>query len=163
MKTKFKDKEWNLIGEKIELGKKLTFKAIDTDFNEIDFGNVKKTTILSIFPSINTSVCDFQTKSMNEIAKKYHQFDFVAISLDLPTALKVWCGSHNVNNIKAVSDYKDREFGKKSGFLIDELFLLNRGIIILDKNNKVIYLERKTDVHDQIDFEKLETFLNTLN
>ncbi|MGL5205025.1 MAG: peroxiredoxin, partial [Metamycoplasmataceae bacterium] len=62
-----------------------------------------------------------------------------------------------------VSDYKNREFGMKSGFLIDELFLLNRGIIILDKNNEVIYLEQKSDVHDQIDFDKLETFLNTIN
>jgi thiol peroxidase len=86
----------------------------------------------------------------------------VAMSLDLPTALKEWCGSHGIENIKAVSDYKDREFGMKTAFLMDEIFLLNRGIIILNNKNKIIYISRNENVHNQIDFNSLDSFLKTL-
>ncbi|MGL6125315.1 MAG: peroxiredoxin [Metamycoplasmataceae bacterium] len=162
MKTIFKEKERNLLGTELNIGDVLKFKAVDTAFNICNFESLKDITIFSIFPSINTKICDIQTSRMNKIAQKHNKYDFVAISLDLPTALNDWCGAHNINNIKAVSDYQNREFGMKTGFLIDEIFLLNRGIIILDKNNKVIYISRNTNVHDQINFGELEDFLENL-
>ena len=162
MKTIFKERERNLLGEQVSLGSVVKFKSVDTEFNEYSFEELTNTTIFSIFPSINTRVCDLQTTQMNKVAQNYPQFDFVAISLDLPTALKEWCGAHNVENIKAVSDYKDREFGMKTAFLMDEVFLLNRGIIVLNKNNEVIYISRNENVHSQIDFKTLDIFLKTL-
>lgn len=162
MNTFFKDKQRKLLGNEIKINDKLIFSSIDTDFNEISFNKINNITIFSIFPSINTNVCDLQTLSMNKIALTYPKFDFIAISLDLPTALKEWCGSHSVKNIKAVSDYKNREFGEKTGFLIDEIFLLNRGVIILDENNKVIYIAKNSDVHKQINFNELTIFLDNL-
>jgi thiol peroxidase len=88
MKTMFKEKERTLLGEQVVLGDVLKFKSIDTDFNESSFEKLDNITIFSIFPSINTRVCDLQTNQINNIAKSYPQFDFVAMSLDLPTALK---------------------------------------------------------------------------
>lgn len=163
MKTIFKEKERNLLGEPINLGSVVKFKSTDIDFNEYSFENLDKITIFSIFPSINTRVCDIQTNQMNKIAQKYPKYDFIAISLDLPTALNEWCGAHNVKNIKAFSDYKNREFGIKTGFLMDEIFLLNRGIIIFNEENEVIYIAQNANVHDQVDFNKLENFLNSIN
>ena len=162
METFFKKEKRKLLGQKVELGDVIRFKSIDTEFNEIDFTNLNKMTIFSIFPSINTRVCDFQTIQISKMAKEYPNLDFVAISLDLPTALKEWCGAHEIKNIKVMSDYKTREFGMKTGFLIDQIFLLNRGIIVLDENNKIIYISKNTDVHSQINFEKLEYFLKTV-
>ncbi|MDK2820014.1 MAG: peroxiredoxin [Mycoplasmataceae bacterium] len=162
MKTIFKNKERNLLGNQISIGSELKFKAIDFDFGEYSFDNLDKITIFSIFPSISTRVCDLQTLGISKLAKQFDNFNFVAISLDLPTTLKEWCGAHNIENIMAVSDYKEREFGLKTGFLMDEIFLLNRGVIILDKDSKVIFLSRNTDVHKQINFEELENYLKTL-
>lgn len=162
MKTIFKEQERNLLGEQVNLGSTIKFKATDISFNECSFEKLSKITIFSIFPSINTKVCDLQTTQMNKIAHKYPNYDFVAISLDLPPALNEWCGAHNIKNIKAVSDYKKREFGMKTGFLIDEVFLLNRGIIVLNKNNEIIYIAKSNNVHKQINFKNLEDFLNTL-
>lgn len=162
MKVIFKDKERLLLGKNITLNDEIKFTLIDINFNEVDFSKLDNITIFSIFPSINTKVCDLQTTSMNKTALLYPAFDFIAISLDLPTALKEWCGSHGTENIKAMSDYRDRDFGLKTGFLIDEIFLLARGIIVLDKNNKVIYKDVNHDVHDQVDFKKLTSFLDNL-
>ena len=88
MKTFFKERERNLIGDKVEIGSVIKFKTVDIDFKEYSFEKIKKITIFSIFPSINTRICDLQTIQMNKIAQNYPEFDFVAISLDLPTALK---------------------------------------------------------------------------
>ena len=88
MKTFFKEHERNLIGDKVNVGSVIKFKTVDIDFNEYSFEKIKKITIFSIFPSINTRICDLQTIQMNKIAQNYPKFDFVAISLDLPTALK---------------------------------------------------------------------------
>ncbi|MGL4342946.1 MAG: peroxiredoxin [Metamycoplasmataceae bacterium] len=159
MKTIFLKQERELIGNEINIGDKLTFKATKIDFEEISFEKLDKISVFSIFPSISTRVCDLQTTGINEIANKFPNIDFIAISVDLPTTLREWCGSHGVNNILAVSDYKDREFGIKTGFLIDDFFLLNRGIIILNEKNEVIYLQKNKDVHQQIDFNDLERFL----
>lgn len=162
MKTIFKNKDRNLLGDEIFVGSELRFKSIDFDFNECSFEKLNKITVFSIFPSISTKVCDLQTLGMSKLSEEFHQFNFVAISLDLPTTLKEWCGAHKLDNIQVVSDYKTREFGLKTGFLIDEIFLLNRGIIILDKNNKVIFLEKNDDVHKQIDFKHLKKYLENL-
>ena len=162
MKTFFKERERNLIGDKVEIGSVIKFKTVDIDFKEYSFEKIKKITIFSIFPSINTRICDLQTIQMNKIAQNYPEFDFVAISLDLPTALKEWCGAHNIENIKVVSDYKEREFGIKTSFLIDEIFLLNRGLIVLNEKNKIIFIAKNQNVHNQIDFKNLELFLKTL-
>ncbi len=163
MSTLFKGLDRKLLGKMINIGNKLSFKSVDIDLNEVSFEKLGKVTIFSIFPSINTKVCDLQTSSMNKMALLFPNFDFIAMSLDLPTALNEWCGSHGIKNIRAFSDYKDREFGLKTGFLMDEVFLLNRGVIVLDENSSVIYIARNKDVHQQIDFKALQSFLEKIS
>lgn len=156
MTTKFKDKEYKLTSKLISVGEQLKFEATDLDFEPITFENFEKTTVISIFPSINTKVCDLQTTEVIELSRNYKNIRFISISLDLPSALAEWAEDHKDENMEFVSDYRMRDFGIKSGFLIDEIFLLNRGFIILDANGKVLEVDANNDVHQQINFEKLK-------
>ncbi|WP_434337143.1 peroxiredoxin [Mesomycoplasma conjunctivae] len=159
MTTKFANKEYKLTTPLIQKGQILNFEVTNTKFETIKLNKFSKKTVISVFPSINTSVCDEQTIMINTIAKKYPNVDFISISLDLPTAIAQWLNINHSENITMYSDYKYRDFGQKTGFLIDEIFLLNRGFIIVDHDGKVIAVEANTNVHDQIDFEKLEQYL----
>lgn len=161
-KIKFGDQVLNLIGNELKVGDKVTFNATSDTFENVNIENLDKITIFSVFPSISTSVCDIQTREISKLAEEFRGFDFIALSVDLPTTLAEWCASKDVKNIKIMSDYKNREFGKKYGFLIDELFLLDRGTFVLDTSNKVLYIEQLEQVKNQINFDKLKDFLQTL-
>lgn len=153
----FKDKEYKLYGKEVKIGDKISFKAADLDFNEVEINSFKKKiTVLSIFPSINTSVCDLQTREISQLASQYPNIEFISISVDLPSALKQWCLAHGVDNVSVYSDYLHHDFGKKYGFLIEGLNLLTRGAMILDKKGEVVYEKKTKKVSDDIDFEELK-------
>lgn len=163
MQTKFKNKSYNLIPSLIKPGEKLKFSVSDTSFEKVEFENFGKTTVISVFPSINTQICDMQTISIRDLAKKYPQFRFISVSLDLPSAIGQWQNANQADNLEIFSDYRLRSFGMATGFLIEDVFLLNRGYLIVDANGKVLVVEPNSDVHDQIDFEKLEQKLAQLS
>lgn len=119
------------------------FTAIDGSLKEIKLSDFKgKVVLLSIFPSIDTSVCSLQTRKFNEEAAKYgDEVVFIAISADLPFALKRFCGAEGINNLIPLSDHKSLDFGQKFGFGINELRLLARGVVIIDNVGKVSYVE----------------------
>ena len=77
----------------------------------------------------------------------------VTITEDLPFAQARFCSNEDIKNLEMVSDYKEREFGEKYGFLIDELKLLTRGIVILDKEGVIQYVEYVPEVTHEVDFE----------
>lgn len=159
--VKFKNIDTPLIGNPVQVGTIISATVTNLQLEDVKLGKFdKKYTIFSIFPSINTSVCDEQTQMTSQIAKKYLDYDFIALSLDLPTALAQWCAAHNVENLQVYSDYKKREFSKKYGLLIDGIYLMNRAILVVDQAGKVVYAKHNDNVHDQIDFANLEDFLN---
>lgn len=160
MKITFKNISMTLEGTLLKVGDKVDFKATNTDFSEFDLNSVKGKKVISTFPSIDTSVCDEQTKRITEFAKKYQDIAFISISLDLPSAQKKWCAANGLENIKIVSDYKDREFSTKYGLLIKELKLIHRTIIVLDENNVVTNIIARNEVTDTPDFDKLEEVLS---
>lgn len=162
MQTKFKDKKYDLVSSLIEPGETLKFSVSDTNFDVVNFESFEKTTVISIFPSINTKICDFQTVSIRDLSRKYPQFRFISVSLDLPSAIGQWKNANASENLEIYSDYRLRSFGLATGFLINDVFLLNRGYIIVDSEGKVLVVESNSDVHDQIDFEKLEEELKKL-
>ncbi|MHA0261258.1 peroxiredoxin [Mesomycoplasma ovipneumoniae] len=163
MQTKFKNKAYNLVSSLIQLGEKLKFTVSDINFDVVDFKNFGKTTLISIFPSINTKICDEQTTSIRDLSRKYSQFRFISVSLDLPSAITQWKNANLSENMEIYSDYRLRSFGLATGFLIDDVFLLNRGYIIVDSEGKVLVVEPNSDVHDQINFEQLEKHLQNLS
>jgi thiol peroxidase len=138
-------------------------KAGDTapDFTLVDIG-LKPVTlqdtgsavrIISVIPSLDTPVCDAQTKRFNEEAAKLPGVDILTVSMDLPFAQKRWCGQFGVDKLKMLSDHKDGSFGSHYGTLIKELRIESRAIFVLDANNKLKHAEYVKEVADHPDYE----------
>lgn len=117
-----------------------------SDFN----GKIK---IISTIPSIDTGVCAMQTRRFNQEATALKDVVILTISCDLPFALGRFCGAEGIDKVITLSDHKDTDFGLKYGFLIKELRLLNRGILVLDRNNKVVYVEYVKENTELPDFD----------
>lgn len=142
-------------------------KAGDTapDFNLVD-NSLKPVTlkdtgghvrIISVVPSLDTPVCDAQTKRFNEEASKLPDVDIFTVSMDLPFAQKRWCGAFGVDKVKMLSDHRDGSFGTAYGTLIKDLRIESRAIFVLDQNNKIRHVEYVKEVAD---FPNYETALN---
>ncbi|MEG2198362.1 MAG: redoxin domain-containing protein [Malacoplasma sp.] len=115
--------------------------------------------IISTFPSIDTSVCDIQTKKIYEIAKAKN-ITLINVSTDLPFALNKWCMLNNISDINILSDYNGINLGKELGIVIDGFNLLYRTIFILNKENELVYYQFVQKVTDQIDFDNLSEFIS---
>ncbi len=113
-----------------------------------------KVCILSSVPSLDTPVCDLETRRFNEEAGKLGEdVAIVTISMDLPFAQKRWCGSAGVDKVITLSDYKERSFGKEYGVLIKELKLLARCIFVLDREGIIQYIQLVSEVSREPDYE----------
>jgi thiol peroxidase len=114
-----------------------------------------KVKIISVFPSIDTVVCALQTIRFNkEAAQLGEDIVILCVSKDLPFAQTRFCGAEGINNVITLSDYKDNEFGEKYGFRLKELGLLTRGVIVVDKDNVVQYVEYVKEVAEEPDYAK---------
>jgi thiol peroxidase len=114
-----------------------------------------KIKIISVFPSIDTGVCALQIKRFNQEATKLGaDIVVLCISKDLPFAQSRFCGAEGIDNVITLSDYKDNEFGEKYGFLLKELGLLTRGVIVVDRDNVVQYVEYVKEVAEEPDYGK---------
>ena len=145
-----------LLGDQVKVGDKAeNFKATKDDLSEFSLDELKgKVIIISSAPSLDTDVCAFQAKRFNKEASELSDdVAIVNITVDLPFAQKRFCDDNNIGNTITVSDYKDREFGKKYGFLIDELKLLSRGIVVIDKEGSIAHVEYVEEVTNEVDFE----------
>ncbi|HXS94927.1 MAG TPA: thiol peroxidase [Candidatus Limnocylindrales bacterium] len=126
------------------------------DFTLVD-GSLKPVTlqdtghnvrIISVVPSLDTPVCDAQTKRFNEEASGLPGVDIITVSMDLPFAQKRWCGAFGVDKVKMLSDHKDGSFGSHYGTLIKELRIESRAIFVVDKDNKIRHAEYVKEVAD---------------
>jgi thiol peroxidase len=130
------------------------FNLVDTNLKNVtlaDTGN--KVRIISVVPSLDTPVCDAQTKRFNEEAAKLPEVDILTVSMDLPFAQKRWCGAFGVDRVKLLSDHKDGSFGTNYGTLIKELRIESRAIFVLDRGNKIRHVEYVKEVADHPNYE----------
>jgi thiol peroxidase len=109
--------------------------------------------IISVIPSLDTPVCDAQTKRFNEAAANLPGVDIISVSMDLPFAQKRWCTAFAVDNLKMLSDHKDASFGTNYGTLIKELRIESRAIFVLDADNKIRHAEYVKEVADFPNYE----------
>jgi thiol peroxidase len=109
--------------------------------------------IFSVVPSLDTPVCDAQTKRFNEEAAKLPNVDIYTVSMDLPFAQKRWCGAFAVDKVKMLSDHRDGSFGQNYGTLIKELRIESRAIFVLDRQNQVKHVEYVKEVADFPNYE----------
>ena len=104
--------------------------------------------IFSVIPSLDTPVCDAQTKRFEEETGKLPNVSIYTFSMDLPFAQKRWCGAFGVDKVKMLSDHKDGSFGSSWGTLIKELRIESRAIFVVNKDNSVRYVEYVKEVAD---------------
>lgn len=145
-----------LLGKQVEVGQEApAFKATKNDLSEFNSEDLKgKVVVYSIAPSLDTSVCAIQAKKFNHDALDLsNDVVIVTVTEDLPFAQKRFCANEDIKNLEMVSDYKEREFGEKYGFLIDELKLLARGVVVVDKEGVIKHVEYVEEVTNEVDFD----------
>lgn len=145
-----------LIGKEIKVNDKaVDFTVLNNSFQEVKLSDYDgKVKILSLFPSIDTGVCSKQAHTFNkEAAELGDDIVILAISNDLPFALNRFCGAEGINNIITLSDHKTLDFSTKYGFLVEELRLIARGVIVIDKNNVVQYVEYVSEITNEPDYD----------
>jgi thiol peroxidase len=144
-----------LLGPELKAGDKAPdFEAVTDSLQAV---NLDKTghgvRIFSVVPSLDTPVCDAQTKRFNEEAAKLPGVEIYTVSMDLPFAQKRWCGAYGVDKVKMLSDHKSGSFGEHYGTLIKELRIESRAIFVLDKDNTIKHVEYVKEVAEHPNYE----------
>ena len=155
----------NLSGNQVEPGQTAPdCTLIANDLSEFKLSSIKgKKIILSVVPSLDTPICDLQTKRFNtEASKLGGDVVILTISMDLPFAQKRWCGLTGSDKIKTLSDYREAAFGKAYGVLIDKLRLLARAIFIVDPAGKIRYKQIVPEVAQEPNYDEALKALKTL-
>ena len=130
------------------------FHVVDNGLKPVDLaGTGAGVRIFSVVPSLDTPVCDAQTKRFNEEAGKLPNVTIYSFSMDLPFAQKRWCGAYGVDHVKMVSDHRDGSFGQAYGTLIKDLRILSRAIFVVDPQNHLTYVEYVKEVGDHPNYE----------
>jgi len=145
-----------LVGPELKAGQKPpAFTAVGKGLAPVTLDQFKgKVKIIAAIPSIDTPVCDAETRRFNEEASKLPgDVQILTISMDLPFAQARWCGAAGVDKVTTISDWRAAEFGQKYGALIKELHLLARAVFVIDKNDNVVYSEYVKEVANQPNFE----------
>ena len=146
-----------LLGKEMKVGDKApNFTALKTDNSKLSLEDIKnKIKIISVVPSVDTGVCELQTISFNEKATELGEdVVVITISMDLPFAQKRFCGAHGIKDSIVLSDHIDASFGMNYGFLMEESRLLARGVVIVDKDGIVQYVEYVDEVSNHPDYDK---------
>jgi len=144
-----------LIGPELKPGDPAPdFNVVDAGLNPVTLKDTgSRVRLISVVPSLDTPVCDAQTKRFNEEAAKLPGVDILTVSMDLPFAQKRWCGAFGVDKVKMLSDHKDGSFGSHYGTLIKELRIESRAIFVLDPHNRIRYAEYVKEVADHPNYE----------
>ncbi|MFH0793674.1 MAG: thiol peroxidase [bacterium] len=153
----FKGDPMTLVGPELKVGDKapdfvVLPNLVETATLKNSAGKVR---LMSVVPSLDTGVCETQTRRFNEEASKLG--DSVAVltfSMDLPMALTRFCSTHGIKNLVCYSDYKTGKFGEAYGLLIKELRLLSRAIFVVGKDDKIKYVEYVKEVTQHPDYDK---------
>lgn len=153
---KFKGNPLTLVGNELKVGD----AAPEAEVLANDLSPVKlsgfggKVCVICTVPSLDTPVCDIQTRKFNEQAASLGDDVVVlTISMDLPFAQQRWCGAANVENVQTLSDHHQAEFGTEFGVLIKELRLLARTVFVVDKEGIIRYIEIVEEVTNEPDYE----------
>src|SRR5262245_30015182 len=155
----FKGSPVTLLGNEVKVGQTAPdFKgqksADMSDYTLSSAGG--KTRIIATVPSLDTPVCDLETKRFNEEASKLANVEYVCISMDLPFAQKRWCGAANVDKVVTASDHRDASFGNNYGELIygDSLDrILVCAFVVIRPDNKLKHVEYVGSIADQPNYD----------
>lgn len=156
MQVKLMGNDMTLEGQIPKLGDIMpSVKLLDNELNEVSTDSFRgKVLVISVVPSLDTSVCDIQTRRFNkEAAELGPNVQIITVSMDLPFAQARWCGAAGVEQVKTLSDHRSAEFGKKFGVLISALRLLARAIFVADRDGRLTYIQIVPEVTNQPNYE----------
>ncbi len=152
----FKGQPMTLLGPELSVGQPAPdFHLVDKNLSPVNLATYAgKIKVLNVVPSLDTPVCDQQTRKFNEIAADLGESVVIlTVSMDLPFAQARWCGAAGVDRVITLSDYQEQSFGKNYGVLIKELKLLTRAIIIVDSSDTVRYVQIVPEIAQLPDFD----------
>lgn len=155
--TTMKGNPLTLIGPQLKPGDKApNFSVRTQDLKPFTLEDTKgKIRLFSVVPSLDTPVCDAQTRRFNqEAAALGDKVEIITVSVDLPFAQKRWCGAAGIDKVKVVSDYYDRSFSQAYGTLIKELHIDSRAIFVVDNKDTIRYVEYVPEVADHPNYDK---------
>jgi thiol peroxidase len=164
----FKGSPLTLAGKEVKAGQPAPaftlHRFADGKMSTITLDTIRgKPTIISVVPSLDTPVCQIQTKKFNEsLGSMGDKINAMTVSLDLPFAMNRFCGAEKITNLISASDYMDRSFGENWGMLIDELKILARGTFVLDSQGKVVYAEQVKEVAEEPNYDAAMSALKSL-
>ena len=153
--TTFKGLPLELTGPELKVGDAAPdFQAVDKGLQPLSLASTGSgVRVFSVVPSLDTPVCDMQTKRFNDEAAKLPNIAFYTVSVDLPFAQNRWCTSFGVDNVKMISDHKSASFGENYGTLIKDWRVESRAIFVIDKDNKLQYVEYVPEVAQHPDYD----------
>jgi len=152
----FKNNPVTLVGNEVKVGDQAPdFTVVAPDLSEKTLQDYEgKIRLISVVPSIDTGVCDAQTRRFNEAASELGEgVAILTISCDLPFAQKRWCGANGIENVYTLSDHRNMSFGDAYGVHMKELRLLARSVFVVDQDGKVVYAEYVSEGTNHPDYE----------
>lgn len=145
-----------LVGDEVKVGDAAPdFEVVANDLQPVGFSSFRgKVCVVSSVPSLDTPVCDTETRRFNEEAAHLGpDVEVLTVSMDLPFAQKRWCGAAGVTRVQTFSDHRDASFGKAYGVLIKELRLLARAVFVVDRQGVVKHLQLVGEVASEPDYK----------
>nr|WP_309099668.1 thiol peroxidase [Fredinandcohnia onubensis] len=151
----FKNNPVTLLGNEVKVGDKAPdFTVLANDLSPVSLADSKGSVrLISVVPSLDTGVCDAQTRRFNEEAAGLDNVKILTVSVDLPFAQKRWCGANGIENVQTLSDHRDLSFGEAYGVAIKELRLLARAVFVVDSNDTVTYVEYVSEATNHPNYE----------
>lgn len=152
----FKNGPVTLIGNEVKVGDLApNFNVLANDLSAVTLNDSEgKVRLFSVVPSLDTGVCDQQTRKFNEAAAELGDNVIIyTVSMDLPFAQKRWCGAAGIDQVVTVSDHRDASFGEAYGVHIKELRLLTRAVFVVDEAGKVAYVEYVPEATNHPNYE----------
>ena len=149
-------KPLELAGHEVKVGDKAPdFTALDNDLKPLGLSSLRgKVRVVVSVPSLDTPVCDLETRRFNEEASALgEQVRMLVISMDLPFAQKRWCAAAGVERVQTLSDHAEAAFGQAYGMLIPAIRLLARAIFVIDADDVVRYVQLVPEIAQEPDYD----------
>jgi len=151
-----KGKPVTLVGSEVRVGQKAPdFEVVANDLSAVRFSSFRgKVCVIASVPSLDTSVCDLETRRFNQEAERLGpDVAVLTISMDLPYAQRRWCGAAGVTRVQTLSDHRDASFGTAYGVLIKELRLLARAVFVVDREGAIRHIQLVEETASEPDYD----------
>ncbi|MET9001578.1 thiol peroxidase [Amycolatopsis sp. Hca4] len=150
----FRGNPVTLLGPEIAVGDRAPdFTALGSNLAPVRFSELGGTRVISVVPSLETPVCDLQTRRFNESLARLGEASVLTVSVDLPFAQARWCGAAGVEGVRTLSDHRDLSFGLAYGVVIKEFRLLARAVFVVDAAGTVVHAEYVPEVGQEPNFD----------